>query len=69
MANIIYSKKKIEGIDGRYIDPVYFDGCVRGVTKVYTDHKHIKEAYIAKGVEVVQISAKKTTNKAAKGAK
>ena len=56
---VIYSNEKIDGVDGRYINPSLYSGIVRGVTLVMTDHNHIKEAYEAAGVEVEPITKKR----------
>lgn len=42
---IIYSRKRIEGLEGRYIDPALYSGPVSGATVVYTDDKDIAKAY------------------------
>ena len=53
--NIIYSARKINGLDGCYIAPFRFNGIrENGATKVYTDNAKVKELY--KGIcEVVPI--------------
>jgi len=61
---VVYSNKKIEGLEGRYINPLLFDK-VLNVKVCYTDDKKIKEAYEEAGIKVEPI--KKT--RAKKGAK
>lgn len=54
--NIIYSNKKISGLDGIYADPDLFDGSTENCETVYTDSEEIKNAYQAKGIEVYPIT-------------
>jgi len=55
MSKIIYSNERIDGVDGRYINPSLYSGVVRGATLVMTNHNHIKEAYEAAEVEVIEL--------------
>ena len=53
--NIIYSEKQIEGLNGIYANPSLFNGDTENCTAVYTNDNEIKEAYVKKGVEVLEI--------------
>ncbi len=58
---VIYSNQRVKGLEGRYINPVYFeaDGVMKDAEKVYTDDPAIKKAY--SGIEVLTITKKKPT--------
>ena len=58
--NIIYSNKKVEGILGVYANPELFNGDTENVKVCYTDDDKIKEAYEAKGIEVLPVTQKRT---------
>ncbi len=55
---LIYSNTKIEGLEGAYRNPAFFDGVEEGAEVVYTDDKKIKEAYAAQKVEVKALPKK-----------
>jgi hypothetical protein len=55
--NVIYSKRRIEGLNGRYIDPALF-GNVLYCKTCYTDSKVISDAYTAKGIKVLPLTEK-----------
>jgi len=54
---LIYSNTKIEGLEGVYRNPLFFNG-VEKAELVYTDNKKIAEAYKKNGVEVKSIKRK-----------
>ena len=55
---LIYSNAKVEGLEGAYRNPAFFDGVEEGAEVVYTDDKKIKEAYAAQKVEVKALPKK-----------
>ncbi len=55
MKTIIYSTKKIKGIDGVYASPSLFNGDTENCDIVYTNEAKIRESYEAKGIKVVPI--------------
>lgn len=60
--NAIYSDKRIDGLDGRYVKPSLFVGVLNGVDKCYTDDAEIKKAYELACIKVEPIT-KKTRSK------
>lgn len=52
---VIYSSKKIKGLDGVYASPALFNGDTENCTIAYTDDTDIKSAYEAKGILVKSI--------------
>ncbi len=62
MTAIIYSKKKIDGlqgINGFYANPALFNGDTENCDIVYTDDAKIREAYESKSIEVKAIPQNK----------
>lgn len=61
---IIYSSEVIEGINGAYIEPHYFnENALEKANLVYAKDSKILEAYKNKGIEVIELNPKKTTKK------
>ena len=58
MMRVIYSNERIEGLDGAYKNPRYFDGPYPFATEVFTDDETIAKAYIAAGVKVKRLNGK-----------
>jgi len=59
---VIYSAKRIEGLDGRYIDPRFYAGVVK-CGEVHTDDQSIKKDYEVVGVSVSPITKKRSRAK------
>ena len=62
---VIYSKKKIDGLNGIYANPSFFNGDTENCKLVYTDRQDIKLAYEKKGIKV-EILPKVAVKKAPK---
>jgi len=62
---IIYSKNKIDGLNGIYANPSIFNGDTENCKLVYTDKQDIKLAYEKKGIKV-EILPKVASKKASK---
>jgi hypothetical protein len=54
--NVIYSKTRVDGLNGRYIAPNLFAGVIRGAKVCYTDSEVIAGAYEAKGIKVLPLT-------------
>ena len=52
---LIYSNTKIDGLEGAYRNPLFFDG-IEKAKLVYTNNKEIAKAYKDAGVEVKNIA-------------
>jgi len=57
--NIIYSVKKLKGVDGVIANPNLFNGDTECCTACYTDDLTIKRAYELKGIQVFPITQKR----------
>ena len=56
---IVYSDKRVDGVDGAYRNPAFFDGLEEGAKVVYTDDESIAKLYKDAGVEVKPITKRK----------
>ena len=61
---VIYSKTRIDGLEGRYIDPALYSGPISGATVVYADDQAIAADY--DGAEVKPITKPKTRGRKTK---
>ena len=61
---IVYSNKLIEGLEGLYKNPQFFEKPETGATEVYTDDPAIAEVYAKlKGVKIFKLNGKPFTFK------
>ena len=60
---LVYSNEKIEGLDGAYRNPAFFDGIEDGAEVVYTDSDVIAKAYKDAGIEVKTIEKEEEEDK------
>ena len=49
---IIFSNRKVDGLEGTYANPSLFNGDFGGATLVITKHDHIKEAALEQEIKV-----------------